>query len=53
MIYLGENMNYKYYDLRKGLEFILQDLINEEDRSYSTIEKYQELIVNWFDKKIR
>lgn len=44
-------MNYKGCDLRKGLEFILQDLINEEDKSYITIENYQEKIVGWFDEK--
>lgn len=44
-------MNYKHCDLRKGLEFILQDLIDEEDKSYRTIENYQEKIVNWFDEK--
>lgn len=44
-------MNYKDCDLRKGLEFILQDLINEEDKNYTTIENYQEKIVNWFDEK--
>lgn len=43
--------NYKDCDLRKGLEFILQDLIDEEDKSYRTIENYQEKIVNWFDEK--
>lgn len=46
-------MNYKDCDLRKGLEFILQDLINEEDKNYITIENYQEKIVDWFDEKIR
>ena len=44
-------MNYKDCDLRKGLEFILQDLINEEDKIYRTIENYQEKIVDWFDEK--
>lgn len=44
-------MNYKDCDLRRGLEFILQDLIDEEDKSYRTIEIYQEKIVDWFDEK--
>lgn len=44
-------MNYRNCDLRKGLEFILQDLINEEDKSYITVEKYQEKIIDWFDEK--